>query len=197
MTKPEPSVPATDWAVVGPVGHAVQFYERDGDLLDLLSRFIGTAVIAGDASVVAATKAHRDGLASRLKMRGLDLAVPRKQGRLVMLDAEATLAKILKDGRPDAARFTAVFAPLFERFRARGRCRVAVFGELVAVLWAQGKHASAIALEEMWNDLAEQHEFSLCCAYPIKGFGNGHAAPFMKICAQHSHVFSATRPASL
>ena len=76
------------------------------------------------------------------------------------------------------------------------RPRIAVFGELVAVLWADGKHDSAIRLEEMWNDLAREHAFALWCAYPMNGFGNGHAAPFMKICAQHSHVFTVATAAA-
>ena len=27
------------------------------------------------------------------------------------------------------------------------------FGEMVALLWAEGNHAAAIRLEELWNDL--------------------------------------------
>src|ERR1700681_565131 len=53
-------------------GHVVQFYADDGALLDSLSRFIGTALVAGEAAVVFATQAHRDGLAQRLKTRGFD-----------------------------------------------------------------------------------------------------------------------------
>ena len=73
--------------------------------------------------------------------------------------------------------------------------RIVVFGELVAVLWAAGKAESAILLEEMWNELARELDFCLCCAYPMNGFGNRHAAPFMKICAQHSHVFTVAQTA--
>ena len=49
-------------------------------------------------------------------------------------------------------------------------------------------------LEELWNKAADRYSFSLCCAYPMNGFlGNPPAAPFLKICAQHSHVFPAER----
>jgi hypothetical protein len=84
------------------------------------------------------------------------------------------------------------------KLAARGeRRRIVVFGELVAVLWAAGKPESAIRLEEMWNELARELDFCLCCAYPMSGFSNRHAAPFMKICAQHSHVFTAAQVAAL
>ena len=45
--------------------------------------------------------------------------------------------------------------------------RIAVFGELVALLWADGKPPEAIRVEQLWNDLAKSHSFSLLCAYPI------------------------------
>jgi hypothetical protein len=168
-------MPSTDWSVVGPRGHAVQFYRTDGQLFDLLTRFIGTALVVGDAAIVIATRAHRDGLAKRLRARGM----------------EATLARFTRDGRIDPALFQQVVGGVMAAAaRGSARRRVVAFGEMVAVLWSEGRHESAIQLEQMWNDLAHEHEFALCCAYPMSGFGNRHAAPFMKICAQHSHVFT-------
>ena len=118
------------------------------------------------------------------------------------LDAATTLAKFMRNDRPDADLFTEVVGGLVGRIAAGGGSRrISAFGEMVALLWAQGKHESAIQLETMWNNLAKQHAFALCCAYPMNGFGNRHAAPFMKICAAHSHVFTvahdATGPGSL
>jgi PAS domain S-box-containing protein len=67
--------------------------------------------------------------------------------------------------------------------------RVAVFGELVALLWADGKPLEALRVEDLWNNLAQKHSFSLLCAYPITGFKNErHIEPFLKMCAQHSSV---------
>jgi PAS domain S-box-containing protein len=64
-----------------------------------------------------------------------------------------------------------------------------VFGELVALLWAEGKPQEAIRVEQLWNDLAKSHSFSLLCAYPISGFSNeGHIEPFLKMCEEHSGV---------
>jgi len=187
-----PVVPAVDWSSVGAHGHAVQFYQTDGHLLDLLTRFIGTALVTGDVGIVIATKAHRDGLTKRFKARGLNVNVAREQGRFVSLDAAATLSRFMVDGRPDERRFRDVIGGLLRDVASRGdRKRIAAFGEMVALLWAEGRAESALELEEMWNTLANEHTFCLCCAYPMSGFGNRHAAPFMKICAQHSHVFTA------
>src|ERR1700674_2171155 len=88
--------------------HVVQFYGEDRFLLDELSRFIGTALGAGDAAVVLATKAHRDGLVQRFEARGLDAGVAIEQGRYVPLDAPETLASFMRDAWPDAELFTQV-----------------------------------------------------------------------------------------
>jgi len=184
--------PLAHWADHQNPAHVVQFYGDDGFLLDELSRFIGTALGAGESAVVIATKEHRDGLARRLKMWGLDTTWPATQGRYVAVDAAETLAKFMLDGWPDAARFAEVVGGLIERVRtvSSGEARrVAAFGEMVALLWIEGKADAAIRLEELWNDLARTHAFALRCAYPMSSFCRGeHGDLLLKICAEHSAV---------
>jgi hypothetical protein len=57
-------------------GHVVQFYTDHDALLDSLSRFIGSALVAGEAAVVLATEAHREGLAQRLRREVLTPRLP-------------------------------------------------------------------------------------------------------------------------
>src|SRR5436309_5031040 len=186
---------ATDWATLGPHAHAVQFYEHDDILVSMLARFVGPALVAGDAAVVIATKSHRDGLTRRLKSRGFDQAIARQQGRYVALDAADTLSKFMRNGSPDPRRFMREVGNVIERAgdaTGEPHPRVVAFGEMVSLLWTGGQREAAIRVEELWNDLARTHTFSLCCAYPMNGFA-GHTAAFLKICAQHSHVFPAER----
>src|ERR1700687_2097836 len=103
-----PLAPIAHWADHKQWAHVVQFYGDDGFLLDELSRFIGTALGAGEAALVIATKEHRDGLPRKLKMWGLDTNWAVAQGRYVALDAAETLSKFMRDGWPDAARFAEV-----------------------------------------------------------------------------------------
>ena len=57
---------------------------------------------------------------------------------------------------------------------------------MVAILWAQGRAAAAMRLEDMWNDLQRQVAFPLLCAYPLSlGFEAADGA-FGQICARHS-----------
>jgi PAS domain S-box-containing protein len=173
-------------------GHFVQLYTDDGFLLDVLSRFIGGALAVGDGAVVIATKAHQDGLAQRLKARGVDTAKAISQGRYVLLDANETLPGIMANGSVDETRFINTISDVLRRVCNAADdkdSRVAVFGELVALLWADGKPLEALRVEDLWNNLAQKHSFSLLCAYPITGFKNErHIEPFLKMCAQHSSV---------
>ena len=189
------SVP--DWTLVGHRAHSVQFYENDAFLIELLSRFVGASLVTGDSAIVVATPRHREALAECLRALGFNLTVPLNRKRYVPFDAAATLAQFMKGGRPDPVLFNDMMGPVIEDARdaARtGRGRIVAFGEMVALLWAEGKIDAALELEELWNRLADVYSFSLCCAYPMSGFlGNPHAAPFLKICAQHTHVFPAER----
>jgi signal transduction histidine kinase len=191
-------------------GHVVQFYSEDRSLIETLGRFIGSALEAGDAAIVVATKPHRDGLTQQLESRGLNVASAVEEGRFVALDAAETMAELMVDGSPDKSRFANHIGGVLTRARSAAEKvkqsrtsliiepRVVVFGEMVALLWADGKHPSAIRLEQLWNDLAKTHSFSLRCAYPMAGFHRQeHSEPFLRICAEHSAVIPGESYTSL
>jgi len=172
-------------------GHVVQLYTDDAFLIDVLSRFVGGALAMGDAAVVLATASHREQLEKRLAARGVDTAKATLKGRYIALDASKTLARLMVDGTIDENRFNdTVSAALRQaQMSVNGDCRIAVFGELVALLWADGKPHEAIRVEQLWNRMAQKYSFSLLCAYPITGFNDAtHIEPFLKMCGQHSGV---------
>ena len=172
--------------------HSVQFYFEDKFLLESLSRFIGSALGAGDAGVVIATEEHRIELARRLAERGLEVARIVEQGRYVALDASETLSQFMIDEWPNEQRFVDVIGSVISRTRAaaqREHGRAALFGEMVALLWAEGKADAALRLEQLWNQIAQSHSFSLVCAYPLtKFYREDHGEAFQKICNEHSAV---------
>ncbi len=172
--------------------HVVYFYQESDSLLDALCDFIGPTLGGGHAAVIIASKVHRDGIQQRLTARGLDLHKASKQGRYVALDAPETLSKIIVDGMPDGARFAEIVGGAIARANAlqKGpRSEMAVFGEMVSLLWTEGKIEAAIRLEELWNELALKYSFSLRCAYPMANFhGEKNAQPLIRICAEHSAV---------
>jgi PAS domain S-box-containing protein len=176
----------------GHAGHVVQLYADDNFLIDVLSRFIGGAVAVGDTAVVIATKPHRTDLEKRLSANGLDTAKAAMRGRYFVLDATDTLPEIMVNGSVDQKRFNDIIGGVLTRARKDAGYKerpITMFGELVALLWADGKPLEAIRLEQLWNDLAQSHSFSLLCAYPISGFSDEkHSEPFLTMCGQHAGV---------
>jgi PAS domain S-box-containing protein len=173
-------------------GHVVQLYTDDGFLIDVLSRFVGGALAVGDAAVVIATRFHRTELEKRLSANGVDIAKAAMQGRYVVLDATETLTRLVVDGSVDDDRFNQVVGEALvqvEKAVSYKQGRVAIFGELVALLWADGKPAEAIRVEKLWNNLARSHSFSLLCAYPLAGCNSDrHIEPFLEMCGEHLSV---------
>src|SRR5271169_702392 len=173
--------------------HVVYFYQESDSLLDSLSDFIGSALGAGNSALVIATKVHLDGLQQRLQACGLDTQRASRQGRYVALDASVLLSQIMVGGMPDAERFAGTVGRAIGRISAalKGqRPKIAAFGEMVALLWTEGKIEAAIRLEQLWNELAKKYSFSLRCAYPMTGRqGEKNIEPLVRICAEHSAAF--------
>jgi signal transduction histidine kinase len=172
-------------------GHLVQYYEKEGFLYDRVTDFMSDGLRGSDAAVLIATRAHRDGVESRLRGKGVDLNFLMARGRYHALDARETLSRFMVDGTPDPQRFATTIGPVIRTARAGDR-RVLAFGEMVALLWAEGNRDAAIRLEELWNDLARRETFALLCAYPISHFDDaGYAKPFAEINAAHTWVTPA------
>jgi signal transduction histidine kinase len=182
---------STDGCVPKESEHFVQFYETNAFLLDSLRDFIGLGLVSGDACVVVATDGHRAGLDERLEALGLNTYASPVSGQYVALDAAETLAKFMVDGSPDPGRFSEVIGGTITQ-AAQGNRRVRIFGEMVALLWAEGNRDAAIRLEELWNGLQETHPFLLFCAYPMNIIGGATSVDhFSHVCTTHSRVIPA------
>jgi len=180
------------WAYHGDHHHGVQFYSQDKFLLEELGGYVGGALRAGDAAIVVATDEHRGGLLQWLTAQGIDVALLVEQGRFVTLDARQTLSTFMVEGWPNEDRFNEVVGQIIVNATgsAQGEHpRVAVFGEMVALLWGDGKAQAAIRLEQLWNGLARKQSFSLFCAYPMSNFKREEDAELLlRVCNEHSAV---------
>lgn len=171
--------------MVGTHDHFVQFYEKDDFLIDEVYGFVGAGLQVGQAGIVIATPPHRHGLEQRLKA----WAPSFHPDQYVALDAAETLSQFVIDGRIDEPRFAEVIEKVIRRATQDGSRQVRIFGEMVSLLWAEGKRDAAIRLEELWNDLGRRRSFSLLCAYPMTHFdGEEHTSAFAHICNAHSRV---------
>jgi hypothetical protein len=173
----------------------VDFYTDEAVFLDNLSDIIAPALKAGGVCLVIAAAPHRQGLAQRLRSSGIDLSLAVRNSQYLLLDAEATLARFMVDDFPDPDRFFATLEPLLLEAKASLGPDVTfpvAFGEMVALLWADGKLDAAVRLEKLWNELARRHSFHLHCAYPREGFtGAVEDVFYRRICAEHNQIVSS------
>ena len=175
-----------DWSASGDE-HFVQFYEQDDFIVDSICRFVRAGLEAGETVIVAATDDHLNAVNRRLSQRGVDVVAAITIGNYLALSAEKTLAQIQKDGQISPAKFYEVVGSTILQTCSSGR-HVRVFGEMVALLTADGNHDAAVQLENLWNELKLKHRFSLFCAYPLEGFS---PLSLEAVCNTHSRVIPA------
>jgi CheY-like chemotaxis protein len=168
--------------------HEVQFYSDDASFLVGLTRFVKGALEAGSTVIVVATESHRNGLLQGLQARGVDTAAADEQERFILLDAVEVLSTFMENAGPSRERFLSALAPPIRCAESKHK-RVVLFGEMVALLCAEGRINAAIELERLWNELAQTRSFHLRCAYPMTEELEGE--PYAAICAEHAAVLSA------
>lgn len=177
------------WGEIAPCEHLVQIYDHGDSFLDSLEGFVAGGLRAGEGVVLIATPIHRSAMQERLGALGFDLGLARNEGRYIDLDAEEALAKFMHDGWPDENLFSWFVADLLAQAGKGGR-RVRAFGEMVALLWANGHNGATVRLEHLWHRLCQNEAFSLFCAYPRSGFTRDADASILEICNAHSRVIT-------
>lgn len=177
------------WGEIAPFEHILQIYEDDDSFLDVLTGFVNDGIKEEEVVIVIATSSHLQHLEQRLKVYDVNLPLLLSNGYYVPLDAEETLGKFMVDGWPDERLFMDVVGGLITNARTGNR-KVRAFGEMVALLWAQGNNGATVNLEHLWNNLCNSELCSVFCAYPKSGFTQDASESIMHICNSHSRMIS-------
>lgn len=170
-----------------PHDHEVNFYDVDADLVSGVARYLKDGLREGESVVVVATAGHCAAVEELLVDQGVDIRHARAAGHYRELDAAATLAAFMVHGAPDPDRFAATIGGTIDA-AGRDGSAVRAFGEMVALLWEQGNVTGAIAVESLWNDLAQSRRFSLLCAYPTTALGTSRLTDVHLVCGAHSEL---------
>src|SRR3954470_10405594 len=175
--------------------HIVQFYDSDSYLVSAVADFLAAGLRVGQPVLVIATPEHREAFAARVRAKGLDLDSAIDTGQLLMLDARDTLSRFMDGSVPDAERFRSQLGEVMGNLPLGTSHSVArAYGEMVDLLLKDGNIAGAVRLEELWNELANSHEFCLLCAYAMSNFDReSHSPGFEAICNAHAHVVPTER----
>lgn len=187
-TAAAPRLAPNGWRETGAAEHFVQIYEREVDLMPALSDYLADGLLKDERALVVTTPARRIEVEQRLHAAGIHVATAQDERRLLLLDAQETLARIMIGGMPDAALFDVVIGSLVRQAGQHGR-PVRAYGDMVAWLASAGRRRAALRLEELWNALAGQARFSLFCAYPAECFSqDGGADLLAEVCRAHTCV---------
>lgn len=164
--------------------HEVAVYDAVPILTKRVADYVETGLAAGDHVLTVSRPDHRLAVDDLLADRGIDAVRARRDGSLVTLDAEETMARFFVDGTPDLDRFRALASAVVPRQGPRVR----IFGEMVALLWEAGDVVAAIQLEAMWNDVLPTLPASLLCAYATDPLREGALADVARMCDLHDHT---------
>jgi anti-sigma regulatory factor (Ser/Thr protein kinase) len=166
-----------------PRDHAVDVYADEFAIIRELIRFVEDGLALGETVVVVANRPHRSSLAAWCTDH---LSVGDTES-LLLIDAAETLQKFLVAGSPDPVLFEATIGAIVDRATRNGRT-LRVFGEMVALLWADGNFAGALALESLWNDMASNRRFFLLCASPATSLDEASIRAVNAMCDRHSDL---------
>lgn len=177
------------WGEIAPLDHIVQFYEEDNHFLNTLEGFVGSGFLLGDSVIIIATATHLESLNERLRRQNFDLDHLIKSHRYFPLDANETLSKFMVNNWPDEELFEKYISSLIA-VASKDNKKVRAFGEMVAVLWAQGLNGATVQLEFLWHNLHNTKPFCLYCAYPKNGFTQCKNESVDSICNIHSKIIA-------
>jgi CheY-like chemotaxis protein len=160
-----------------PRRHEILFCSDDAAIVDGLTRFIAAALHAADAAIVLATESHRTRLLQELRTQGVHIDGAIERGTCLSFDADVA---------PDPIRFVEAIDSVREAAAKAGNAhpRVAFCGERAGRLWAAGRTAEAVQLEQLCCELA--HDVDILCVYPVPYTEDDQA--LTRICTEHTAV---------
>jgi len=172
--------------------HELKIFSSDASFLDGFTSFIASGLNSGNAVVVVATEAHRQGLFEKLQTQGFDLDAIVKCGSYVSIDARGALSSFMVDDQLDPIQFVNMVSTVVETASKApngATRRVSVCGEGAPLLWKQGKLDAAVRVEGLWDEVSQKHGLSTLCGYLSEDLLDEKAHQvFQTICSLHSVV---------
>jgi len=160
-----------------PRRHQVLFCSDDAAVVDGFTRSIAAALNAADAAIALVTESHRTPLVQELRAQGVDIDGAIERGTFLVFDADVA---------PDPVRFLEAIDGVRAAAARAGNAhpRVAFCGERAGRLWAAGRTAEVVQLEQFCSELAQ--DVDILCAYPVPYTEDDRT--LRRICAEHTAI---------
>lgn len=178
------------WGEIAPTDHLVQIYEHDEILLDSLEGFVSSGFLDGESVIIIASESHLKALNDRLQSNSYDLEKLKKTGQYLPLDANEVLSRFMVNGWPDEQLFMETVESILALARGKENRKTRAYGEMVAILWAQGLNGATVHLEYLWHKFCSKEIFCLFCAYPKIGFTQDIVTSIEHICSSHTMIIA-------
>ncbi len=174
----------------GPRDHIVQLYQDQNFLNRAVCRFAAAALDNGEGVILVPTRAHWDAFRPRLEAEGVDVQTVQDRGQLTVVDADELLPRFMHGAMPDAPVFLGLAADVITRARDSDRYpKVRWWGEMVNLLWERGDVAASMNLEDLFDQLALQHDIAIFCSFVMDNFdGTVHTRMLPRLGENHSHL---------
>jgi CheY-like chemotaxis protein len=160
-----------------PRRHEILFCSDDAAVVGSATHCIAAALNAADAAIALVTESHRTLLLQELRTQGVDIDGAIARGTCRWFDADAA---------PDPVRFLEAIDSVRAAAAQAGQAppRVAFCGERAGRLWAAGRTAEAVQLEQLCGELPE--DVDILCLYPVPYMTDDEA--LRRMCAGHTAV---------
>lgn len=176
-----------------PVGrHFAQLHRDSATRAESIRLFVSTGLERGNGVLVVAAQHDIDKLLDQLDSGGHHPEERRRSGQLALLDSRSMLGQFMRDGTPDWRLFRDTVGAALTGLQAHGQSSTRAYGDMVNLLWREGRVDAAIRLEEYWNELARIYPFSLFCGYMLDGqHEKCYQGPLHEIGRTHSEILSS------
>jgi hypothetical protein len=171
--------------------HIVQVVRDEAFLAEAVAQYAAWGIELGEAVVLVVSAERRAVLGRSLEARGVQ-----PSAALRIVDAEALLDCLLREGKPERAAFRDIVGGLVAGLRLEYPA-VRAYGEMVDLLFRRGDHAAALDLEQHWNDLAREQGVTVFCAYSLDPLDPGDYSALRSVCQCHTHLIPARDYAGL
>jgi PAS domain S-box-containing protein len=173
-------------ALRNPQQHTAQLYTSAAFLGEAVGLYIAEGARRGETGIVIATPEHSELIRGGLVKHGVEPDELVATGRLVMRDAEATLATLMNGGRLDRDRVADEVTRLLRAGEAQNT-PTRTYGEMVMLLWGGGNAAAAIELEQLWNQMIVGQRCAVMCGYHADAIAGTYPA-FDAVRREHVQV---------
>lgn len=170
--------------------HVVQLYQDEQFLSRAVCRFAASAIANGEGIILVPTAAHWDAIRPRLEAEGVDVQSAQARRQLSVVDADDLLPGFMRQNMPDGPLFFGLAADVIAQARTNAPSfKVRWWGEMVNVLWERGDVAASMRLEDLFDQLAHEHDLAIFCSFLMNNFdGDVHARMLPRLGLNHSHL---------